>query len=222
MAFSYRISGRDQTKKDMNGKSGITTLFLDIGGVLLTNGWGREARKAASDYFNLDHNDIEERHHLSYSIYEEGKLTLNEYLRNLVFYEKRSFTIDQFRDFMYSQSFPYDDMINLIKLLKERHRLKIAVVNNEGRELNEYRIKKFDLNQFVDFFISSCFIHIRKPDIDIFRIALDVSQVSAHEVAYIEDRELFVHIARDMGINSIQHKNFLSTSRELASLGLKI
>jgi putative hydrolase of the HAD superfamily len=206
----------------MNGKTDITTLFLDIGGVLLTNGWGREARKSASDHFNLDYNEIEERHHLSYSIYEEGKLTLVEYLNRLVFYEKRQFTIDQFRDFMYSQSSPYDDMINWIIMLKERYRLKIAVVNNEGKELNEYRIRKFGLNQFVDFFISSCFIHIRKPDIDIFRIALEVSQVSANEVAYIEDRELFVDVARDLGINSIQHKNFLSTSQELASLGLRI
>jgi putative hydrolase of the HAD superfamily len=206
----------------MNSKPGISTLFLDIGGVLLTNGWGRETRKLASEHFNLDINEVEERHHLSYSIYEEGKLTLDEYLKRLVFYEKRLFTIETFTDFMYSQSLPYDNMINWIKSLREKYRLKIAVVNNEGRELNEYRIKKFRLNEFVDFFISSCFIHIRKPDIDIFRIALDVSQVSAEEVAYIEDRRLFVDVAADLGINSIHHTDFQSTFQIMASLGLKI
>jgi len=113
-------------------------------------------------------------------------------------------------------------MIEFIKQLKQHYRLKIAVINNEGRELNEYRIKKFQLNRFVDFFISSCYVHFRKPDADIFRLALDIAQVPAEYAVYIEDLQMFVDVARDLGIRSIQHKNFLSTSAELASMGLKI
>jgi putative hydrolase of the HAD superfamily len=199
----------------------VTTLFLDIGGVLLTNGWGRDSRRLAAEHFNIDFNDSEERHHLSYSIYEEGKLTLNEYLNQVIFFNKRPFSVEQFRDFMFAQSVPDMKMINLIQNLKALYNLKIAVVNNEGRELNEYRIMKFGLNQFVDFFISSCFIHVRKPDLDIFKIALDVAQVSPEEVAYLEDRVLFVDIARELGIKSIHHKDFKSTSDALASLGLE-
>ncbi len=154
-------------------------MFIDVGGVLLTNGWGHESRRLAAEKFALDYGELEERHHLTFDTYEEGKLTLVEYLNRLVFYEKRAFTCNQFREFMYAQSTPYMDMIELIKQLKKQYQLKIAVVNNEGRELNEYRIKKFHLNQFVDFFISSCFVHFRKPDADIFRIALDIAMVPA-------------------------------------------
>jgi putative hydrolase of the HAD superfamily len=113
-------------------------------------------------------------------------------------------------------------MIEYVRQLKDKYKLKIAVVNNEGRELNEHRIRKFKLNQFVDFFISSCFVHFRKPDADIFRVALDIAQVPAEHVVYIEDVQMFVDVARDLGIRSIQHKNYLSTSSELAALGLKI
>jgi putative hydrolase of the HAD superfamily len=112
-------------------------------------------------------------------------------------------------------------MIEYIRQLKDKYNLKIAVVNNEGRELNEHRIMKFKLNQFVDFFISSCFVHFRKPDADIFRIALDIAQVPVQHVVYIEDMQMFVDVARDLGIRSIHHKNYLSTVEELALMGLK-
>ena len=199
----------------------VTTLFLDIGGVMLSNGWGHVSRRSAAHVFNLDFDEMDERHHVIQITYEEGKITLNEYLKRVVFYQKRSFTIDQFREFMFSQSTPNIEMIEYIQRLKEKYHLKIAVVNNEGRELNEHRIKKFKLNQFVDFFISSCFVHFRKPDADIFRIALDIAQVPVQHVVYIEDMQMFVDVASDLGIRSIHHKNYLSTAAELSLMGLK-
>ncbi len=198
----------------------VSTLFLDIGGVMLSNGWGHESRRAAAKVFNLDFDDMEERHHLTFVTYEEGKLTMSEYLDRIVFYRKRDFTPVQFRDFMFAQSTPFVEMIEFIQKLKEQNRLKIAVVNNEARELNVYRIKKFHLNRFVDFYISSCFVHFRKPDADIFRIALDIAQVPAKQVVFIENTQMFVDVARDLGIRSIHHKDYLSTSSELASMGL--
>jgi putative hydrolase of the HAD superfamily len=206
----------------MDKKIPVTALFLDIGGVLLSNGWGHESRKAAADFFKLDYSEMQDRHKLTMVTYEEGKLTLSEYLNRIVFYQKRSFTVSQFREFMFAQTTPHMEMIELIRQLKEKYQLKIAVVNNEARELNEFRIKKFQLNQFVDFFISSCFVHFRKPDADIFRIALDIAQVPAEHVVYIEDMQMFVDVAGDLGIRGIQHKNYLSTSAELATMGLEI
>ncbi len=198
----------------------VTTLFLDIGGVLLTDGWNRNSRKEAAKAFNIDPDEMEGRHHLTYDTYESGKLPLDTYLERIVFYEKRDFTEEDFKEFMYSQSKPFEEMILLIKTLKERYKLKIAVVSNEGRELTEYRIKKFKLNSFVDFFISSSFVHLRKPDTDIFKIALDVAQVSIDEIIYIEDRPMFVEVAATMGIKGIKHKDYKTTCEKLTALGL--
>lgn len=198
----------------------ITTLFVDIGGVLLTNGWGRESRRLAAETFGLNLAELEARHHLTFDTYEVGKLTLKEYLSRVVFYEPRSFTMDAFRDFMFAQSKPYPDMIALCRQLKETYRLKIAVVSNEGRELNAYRIKTFGLTEFVDFFISSSFVRFRKPDADIFRIALDIAQVPASQVLYIDDRPMFVSVAEGLGIRGICHVDYAATCAELASVGL--
>src|SRR5215813_7677583 len=130
--------------------SPVTTLFLDIGGVLLTNGWGRKVRQQASEQFHLDFADMDERHHLSFNTYEDGKLTLDQYLDQVVFHQPRSFSRDEFKAFMYAQSQPIPDMLEFIRALKSYCHLKIAVVSNEGRELTAYRIEKFGLRDFVD------------------------------------------------------------------------
>ena len=203
-------------------QSKIICLFLDIGGVLLTDGWSYGASKLAAKVFNLDSVELNKRHTEALDTYEMGKLTLKEFLDRTVFYEKRSFTQAQFRKFMLAQSKPYPKMIELIRQLKTRYGLKIVVVSNEGRELNEYRIRKFKLDEFVDVFISSCFVRLRKPDAEIFRVALDTVRVSANQVVYIENTPMFVEIAEGLGIRSILHTDYKSTCAKLASLGLKI
>jgi putative hydrolase of the HAD superfamily len=213
---------RSTEEKTMKKAAAITSLFLDIGGVLLTNGWDHHARKRAATHFKLPWAELEDRHRLNFATYEEGKLTLEEYLARVVFYEKRSFTRAQFRRFMFAQSKPYSEMIELVRKLKAKYGLKIAVVSNEARELNAYRIRKFKLDRFVDAFISSCFVHIRKPDADIFRLALDIAQAPAEQVIYIENTPMFVHIAEGLGIQGILHTDYRSTRAKLELLGLQI
>jgi putative hydrolase of the HAD superfamily len=204
----------------MKKAAAITCMFLDIGGVLLTNGWDHHARKRAATHFKLVWAEMEDRHRLNFATYEEGKLTLEEYLDRVIFYKKRPFTRAQFRRFMFSQSQPYPEMIDLVKKLKAKYGLKIVVVSNEGRELNEYRIRKFKLGGFVDAFISSCFVHVRKPDADIFRLALDIAQVPVEQVIYIENTPMFVQIAEGLGIQSILHTDYRATCVKLGSFGL--
>lgn len=206
----------------MKKGSSITTLFLDIGGVLLTNGWDHHARKRAAINFKLELAEMNDRHHLTVETYEEGKLTLEEYLDRVMFYKERPFTPAQFRKFMFAQSKPYPKMIDLVRRLKARCGLKIVVVSNEARELNVYRIRTFKLDGFVDFFISSCFVHVRKPDTDIFRLALDIAQTPARQVVYIENTPMFVEVAESLGIRSVLHTDYSSTCAKLASFGLEV
>ncbi len=200
----------------------ITTLFLDIGGVLLSNTWDQTTRKLASKKFNLDYEELNERHHLTFDTYEEGKLSLKEYLNRVVFYKERPFSQEEFRDFIYAQSVPYPKMIDLMRELKNRYNLQVAAVSNEGREFTMYRVQKFDLRKFIDFFISSCFVHIRKPDEDLYRIALDTAQVRPDQVIYIDDRSMFVEVARKMGIEGIVQTDYETTRSALEKFGLSL
>jgi putative hydrolase of the HAD superfamily len=198
----------------------ITTLFLDIGGVLLTNGWDRKARQLAAGTFGLDYEEMNERHHLSFDTYELGKLSLDEYLTQVVFHRERPFTRQAFKEFMLAQSQPYPQMIALIKALKARFHLKLVAVSNEGRELSEYRISHFHLAEFIDIFISSSFVHFRKPDVDIYGMALDAVQAAPGQIVYLDDRDLFIEVAENLGIRGICHRSLETTQDLLSGLGL--
>jgi putative hydrolase of the HAD superfamily len=198
----------------------ITTLFLDIGGVLLTNGWDRHMRRSAAETFDLDFDEMNERHHLTFDTYEEGELTLDDYLTRVIFYERRPFTREDFKAFMYARSEPKSDMIHLMSKLKKRHGLKMAAITNEGRELTLYRVKKFNLGSFIDFFIASSFVHFRKPDLRLYRMALDCAQVAPEEGFYIDDRKMFVEVAEGIGLRGMHHTEYDQTRNSLAALGL--
>jgi putative hydrolase of the HAD superfamily len=175
----------------------------------------------AESLLGVDHlRRIMEEAQATFDTYAEGKLTLEEHLGREVFYQKQPFTRARFRRFMFAQSKPYPEMIELVAQLKARHGLEIVVVSNEARELNVYRIRKFKLDGLVDSFISSCFVHIRKPDGDMFRLALDISQAPTRQVLYIENTPMFVQIAEGLGIRSILHTDYASTRAKLASFGL--
>ena len=200
----------------------ITTLFLDIGGVLLTNGWDHNIRTRAAEKFGLDQEEMNERHHLTFDTYEEGKLSLDGYLDRVVFYQDRSFSREEFKAFMYAQSQPFPEMIGLIRGLKSQYGLEIAAVSNEGRELTMYRVQQFNLGSVIDFFISSCFVHYRKPDEDMYRIALDIAQVGPERVVYIDDRAMVGEVARGLGIGGIIHTGYETTRTALEGLGLPL
>jgi len=198
----------------------VTTLFLDIGGVLLTNGWGRSSRKLAAEHFKLNLVELNERHHLTFDTYEIGKITLDEYLERIVFYEKRDFTMDEFKAFMYGQTQPYTDSIEFFKELKQHHGLKVIAVNNEGRELNDYRIHQFRLYELFDAYASSCYVKFRKPDIDIFRIACDIGRVAPQQAAMVDDRPMFTKVASTIGINCLHFDSLDGIKEKLKTLNL--
>ncbi|HTQ40972.1 MAG TPA: HAD family phosphatase [Pirellulales bacterium] len=202
--------------------STIRAMFLDVGGVLLTNGWDSKIRRALADRFHLDLQDFEARHHLTFDTYESGKISFDVFLERTVFYKPRDFTPADFKKFVSDFTQPFPEMIELFTRLKNKYGLKVAVVSNEGRELTFDRVQRFNLKSFVDFFIVSSFVHLRKPDADIYQLALDVAMLEPQQVIYIDDRAMLVEVASQMGIIGIQHTSYDTTKARLAELGLSI
>lgn len=192
-----------------------TTLFLDIGGVLLTNGWDRHSRERTAKIFDLDYTEMTKRHALIFDTYEIGKITLDTYLSHVVFYIPRQFSPEEFKICMFSQSQAYPNMLQYMREIKKRYLLQIVAVSNEGRELMDYRIKHFQLKEFIDFFVCSGFIGLRKPDEGIYRLALDMAQARPEEVIYIDDREMLIEIGSQLGLQTIQHLTLEKTQNIL-------
>src|SRR5262249_33591367 len=150
----------------------------------------------------------EVRHHLTFNTYEEGKLSFDVFLERTVFYKPRNFTPADFKKSVSDFTQPFPEMMEMFTRLKAKHQLKIAVLSNEGRELTFDRVQRFNLKSFVGFFIVSSFVYLRKPDTDMYQLALDVAMLEPHQVAYVDDRAMLVEVATKMGIVGIQHTTY--------------
>jgi len=191
----------------------IKTLFLDIGGVILTNGWDHVSRQKAVVHFGLDREEFDDRHDLTFDTYELGKLTLDEYLLNVLFYKERQFTQEDFKDFIFAQSQPIPGALDYFKTIKAKYQLRVVALNNEPKDINEYRIKTFDLNSLFDCYVSSCYVGMRKPDPGIYHMTCDISNTDPAHALYIDDRDMYIEIAKSLGIQSLHYKG-LDLARE--------
>jgi len=198
----------------------ITTILIDIGGVLLTNGWDRHERAKAIEKFQLEPDEFAMRHEMAFEEHEVGRISLDQYLDRVVCHRPRTFTKEEFKDFMFAQSQMLPDMADLVKELKAKHNLFVAAVSNEGRELQEYRIKQFGLNEYIDAFLISSFVGWRKPGETIFKIALDVTQSAPQHAVFIDNLKLSVEVSATLGINGVHHEDVPTTRAKLAALGL--
>ncbi|MBC7399447.1 MAG: HAD-IA family hydrolase [Mucilaginibacter sp.] len=195
----------------------LKILFFDIGGVVLTNGWGHESRKLAAEKFGLDYAEVNALHTFIFNVYEIGSVTLDEYLDTVIFNHPREFAREDFKEFIYQQSVE----LPTLKWLKEWKKdcgFRIISINNEGKELNDYRVKKFKLHDFFDAFVSSCEVKIRKPDPNIWKLAMGIAQVQPNQCVYFDDRIMFVNAAQQLGIKSFLHTDLESTKEILQQL----
>jgi putative hydrolase of the HAD superfamily len=202
--------------------SAIRAIFWDVGGVLLSNAWDRTQRTSALEHFHLDEAEFHDRHEMVVSSFERGKITLDEYLDRTVFYRTRPFTRDEFRDFMYSLSQPFPEVLSFAQALSDSGKYFMGTINNESRELNYYRIEKCGLRKMFQLFVSSCFVGFRKPERDIYRLALETTQIPAEACCFIDDRALNLECALKLGMKTIEMQNVEQLRADLAKLGVSL
>ena len=198
----------------------ISALFWDNGGVILTNGWDRDARKRAVEKFQLDWADFEDRHELVLDAFETGGLSLEDYLKRTVFYRPRPYAPEEFKKFMFEQSQPYPESLAFVGRLACARNWLMAALNNESLEINEYRIAQFKLRDYFEIFFSSCYLGVRKPHAEIYRLALKFAQREPAECILIDDRGLNLECARELGIRTIQYTSLGQLRDDLAQYGV--
>jgi putative hydrolase of the HAD superfamily len=200
----------------------ITTLFWDIGGVIMTNGWDTVARCRAAEVFHLDWEEFQDRHELSFPAFDSGLISIDEYLNRTLFYRQRAFTREEFIAFMFAQSKEYPESRALLDRVARLGKYFIGSINNEPLELNEYRIATFHLRRDFQVFFSSCYLRTRKPEELIYRIALEVTQRPAEECVFIDDRPLNLENPRKLGMKTVHYQNAEQLRAELKNCGVEV
>jgi putative hydrolase of the HAD superfamily len=200
----------------------VSALFWDMGGVILTNAWDRSARRRAAEKYQLDWEDFEDRHELLLHAFETGEASLEEYLNRVVFYRQRPFTREEFKAFLFEQSKPCSEALALLGGVAAQKKYLLAALNNESLELNHYRIEKFRLRNYFEVFLSSCYLGVRKPGADIYRLALHITQREPGECLFIDDRSLNLECARELGMRTIHFQNSNQLREDLLRSGVSL
>jgi len=200
----------------------ISTIFFDVGGVLLSDGWNHISRKKAAEQFSLDFDDLEAKHAPLADALDTGQLSVNEYIDKTVFYQSRSFSKIDFYQFMKDQSQPNSDTLALAAALAAQDKYFMATINNESAELGVYRIEKFKLASTFSVFFTSGFIGLKKPDSPIFERVLQITQKNATETVFIDDRDSNLVAPRHLKMNTIHFENVQQLTKDLANLGINI
>lgn len=200
----------------------ITTMFWDIGGVILSNGWGRASRKEAARVFDFDWEEFQDRHDLCFPALDAGLISLDEYLDRVLFHRQQSFTREDFVAFMYAQSVEFPESRAILDEVTRMKKYFVGAINNEPLELNRYRIEVFDLRRNFEVFFSSCYVRSRKPEATIFRVALEVSQRPPEQCIFIDDRPLNLEVPRRLGMQVIHYKDAEQLRAELRTYDVKV
>lgn len=197
-----------------------TTLFFDVGGVLLTNGWDTAARNRAIEVFGLDALDFHTRHGMVKTAFETGRLSLDAYIEKTVFYVERPFSREEFRACMLDQSRRLGETLDWVRSLADSRKYRLFTLNNESRELHEHRVRTFNLCPIFAAFLTSCYLGQVKPDEDIYRNARGIAGCGTGEAVFIDDRSVNVETAIRLGFRAIQFQGLDALRAELASLGI--
>jgi putative hydrolase of the HAD superfamily len=198
----------------------ITHLFFDIGGVLGTNAWSTPQRRRAIERFGLDADEFEQQHRDAVGTFEQGRMTLDEYLDATVFYRDRDFDREAFVDFMLAESRPDEATIALARRLAGSGKFRMMTLNNESLELNLHRIERFGLYDIFAAFFTSCWVGVTKPSRRIYEVALGVSQAPPQRAVFIDDRDPNLMPARALGMETIHFTTGDRLAGQLAELGV--
>lgn len=181
----------------------VRHVFFDIGGVLGSNGWDREQRMRAIERFSLAPDDFQCRHEEVVGAWEEGRITMDEYLDIAVFHCPREFSRREFVEFMFAQSTPNESVVSMARSLTSERRFTLMTLNNESDELNRHRIEKFGISDVFEAFLSSCWLGVRKPTQRFYSRALAIAQADPATSLFVDDREQNIAPARSLGMQAI-------------------
>lgn len=201
--------------------SPFDVVLFDVGGVLLTNGWDHRERAAAAKHFRIDLPSLEAHHVAVVDAWERGQIDRDAYLEAAVFYEPRPFSREDFFAFILSQSQVLPDgALGILDQLATSNHCMVGALNNEARETNEYRFKQFGLRRFFKLALSSCFVGQRKPELAMYRCAVDILGVPAERILFIDDRQENANGAAAAGMKAIVFQGEAALRQELERLGV--
>lgn len=195
----------------------VKALFFDSSGVLMREGftsgikaYGLECDLPYEKLFKAAH-DIKE-----WKEFTLGYITEEEYLKAVASNFEGKIDLEKLKNCILKDFQINSDLLKYLKTIKERFIL--GIISNNPKEWFDYCRKHFYLDGIFKIYAISSYIHIRKPNVGIFKSALDQAKIVASEALYIDNRPDRVNGALELGIKVIVFNNNISLINDLKDL----
>ena len=205
--------------------TGIRTIFWDVGGVILTNGWDLGQRTRVLGRLGVDLAAYEAIHERANYYWERGLITAEEFFRQTVLHPNPRLELTF--PLLWKQVCAESKVLNsgcldLLAELKQGGKHRLATLNNESRELNEYRLDAFKLRSLFDYFICSGYLHEMKPKPGIYHSAIDISGFTASRALFIDDKQENCDAAAEAGMHTILFRSPAQLCHALAAYDIHL
>ncbi len=151
-------------------------------------------------------------------LFDEGKISSHEFVDRAIKSLSLPITLQEFQTVWNEMFTENPGMEDLLKQIKSRY--PVFVISDTNALHFEFVKEHFSILQWVDQFILSYEVGVRKPHPKIFEEALRRSGTTAEKAFFVDDRKEIIEAASKMGFHAFQFKDTVSFRKELYRLGL--
>lgn len=198
----------------------IKVIAFDCGGVVFSNSWNDPQFIQIPSMLGLTEEEGTKIFYTYWQEFKTGEMTEDEFWAEFLARAKRKISLKEIKDFYRACIISHPEVFNLVKKLSKKHTL--FTINNEAKEWMDIRVKKFNLHRYFKDFITSGYVGVAKPDLEIFKILIKRANVLPKEIFFTDDQEKSIGPAQSLGINAVLFKAATQLKEDLVRLGVKI
>ena len=196
----------------------LTTLFCDVGGVLIENPWISVSKELGSKYRVARRVVFSELTRLSKPL-DRNQLTLYAFNQQLSESLARPIPYAYFEGLLLGPSLRKIPIVwDAVRELKDSAGLSIIALSNMSELVWESLQRKYDIQSLFDDAILSFRHGVIKPDPRIFELALGEARSSPEECLLLDDSKENIRAAKSLGLRTRHVSHPKETARFLRSL----
>jgi putative hydrolase of the HAD superfamily len=206
----------------------ITALISDFGGVLTSplfaafSSYSEHLGVSGEDFGRAMARATEEHGEHPLFALERGEITEQEFLDRLERAMQellgRHVDLHSMAERLMADLHPNEELFAYYRRLRDERGLRLGILTNNVREWEPLWRAKLPIDEIFEDVVDSAFVGMRKPEPEIYALALERLGVEASACAFVDDTEVNVDAARALGLHAVWFRDTRQAVAELEAL----